>query len=154
MPGITKFIKFLIVLLLVCMLYQVYSIGLDMLFYKLDGKLNNAVIGRGYSVYFPLFLGFFGIILLIVCIIFELVVEFVLPIKNFTWQAIIALSLGLLVGWLVGNGNMSMYKGQYEDLKSLVLFAALGFSYIVLKWIFRMRQLFVWDRKQLSNSSI
>lgn len=126
-------IKYFMILLLVCLAFAIFSICLDLLFWRLENRVTRAGIARGYSEYFPLFLGYYGWIIVALIIIFNAMLWAFPVLKRPLFQYILVLLIGLLVGVIIRENNLSVYKGMHEELKSILLYPLISIVFVSLK---------------------
>ena len=133
-----KSVKYVGLFILIAMCFQFYSIGLDSLFYAIDDVDGNQAINKGYVEYFALFVIYYGIPVIAVILFFNMTV-YVLYLRHYYWvQLYMAIALGAFIGYAIGDGNVSMYKGGFEVLKSVIVYSCLGATFIIIKRLFRL----------------
>jgi hypothetical protein len=91
------------------------------MFYQIDyGNIKSyRAVGFEYLIWF---LGLYSVVALPLCILYNLIINSEAVQNANGVRFILALALGLIVGFLMGRGGVSYYIGEYKAVKHLVLF--------------------------------
>jgi hypothetical protein len=124
--------RYILFYLSIAVLFSVWSYALDVIFYKIDygGKYKSRATGFEYFVWF---IGLYTIVALPICILYNTVMNSE-SLENIKWvRYIIAISVGLLIGFIMGRSGFSYYIGEYKALKHLILFPLILLSAEIIR---------------------